>query len=61
VERKDGANQVTYNGWPLYRYVKDVGPQTATGQDVSEFGGEWYLVTPTGEEVHASGMQRGEG
>ena len=29
--RRDGATQVTYNGWPLYRYVKDVGPETRAG------------------------------
>jgi predicted lipoprotein with Yx(FWY)xxD motif len=54
IERRDGSKQVTYNGWPLYRYVKDFGPEKATGQDVKDFGAEWYLVTPSGEEVHAS-------
>lgn len=54
IERQDGAKQVTYNGWPLYRFVKDFGPEEATGQDVKDFGAEWYLVTPSGEEVHAS-------
>lgn len=53
VARKDGSRQVAYNGWPLYRYVKDVGPEDVTGQDVDDFGAEWYLVTPSGEEVHA--------
>ena len=51
IERRGGAMQVTYNGWPLYYYVQDQGPGEATGQDVHGFGGEWYLVTPSGEKV----------
>src|SRR5918996_4968932 len=45
--RKDGSLQVTYNGWPLYRYVRDVGPDAVTGHDIEDFGEEWYLVTPS--------------
>lgn len=50
-ERQDGARQVTYNGWPLYYYVRDQGAGEATGQDVHGFGGEWYLVSPQGDKV----------
>jgi len=50
-KRKDGARQVTYNGWPLYTFVKDNAPGDTAGQDVEGFGGEWYLVTPEGEHV----------
>lgn len=51
VERRDGTKQITYNGWPLYHFTKDFGPQEATGQDVEDFGAEWYLLTPAGEKV----------
>jgi predicted lipoprotein with Yx(FWY)xxD motif len=55
LERKDGKQQVTYNGWPLYYFVKDKGPGQATGQDVKGFGAEWYLLTAQGERVgHAA-------
>lgn len=47
----DGQSIVTYNGWPLYYFVKDTQPGQATGQDIEGFGGEWYLVTPDGEKV----------
>lgn len=42
---------VTYNGWPLYFFVRDEGADAPQGNDVESFGGEWYLVTPEGEKV----------
>lgn len=53
LQRRDGSMQVTYNGHPLYYYVKDAGAGKATGQDVTDQWGEWYLVTPAGEELEA--------
>jgi predicted lipoprotein with Yx(FWY)xxD motif len=53
IERGGGETQVTHNGWPLYYWVGDKGQGQATGQDVKQFGGEWYLVTPSGHEAHA--------
>lgn len=50
-KRQDGSRQVTYNGWPLYTFVKDTAPGDTAGQDVRGFGGEWYLVAPEGEHV----------
>lgn len=55
TERKDGSSQVTYNGWPLYYFVKDEAPGDTKGQDVEGFGAEWYLVSPEGEKVEESG------
>ena len=46
--RKDGATQVTYNGWPLYYYEKDKAAGDVTGQDV---GGVWYVVSAAGDQV----------
>ena len=48
--RKDGAKQVTYNGWPLYYYQKDKNPGDTVGQDVGQV---WYVLSPAGEEVEA--------
>lgn len=53
IERKGGQTQVTYNGMPLYYYVKDQGPGTATGQDVHDQFGGWYLVSPAGRKIEA--------
>jgi predicted lipoprotein with Yx(FWY)xxD motif len=48
--RTDGTVQVTYNGWPLYYYVKDKQPGDVVGQDV---GGVWYVISPAGEMVES--------
>jgi predicted lipoprotein with Yx(FWY)xxD motif len=54
IERKDGLMQVTYNGMPLYYYIKDEGQSGSTsGHDVHDEFGEWYLVTPSGKKVAA--------
>jgi predicted lipoprotein with Yx(FWY)xxD motif len=38
-----GGMQVTYNGWPLYFWIKDKVPGDTTGQNV---GGKWFVVPP---------------
>ena len=53
--RRNGSMQVTYNGWPLYYYALDNQPGDTKGQDIMDFGAEWYLVTPDGNELHAEG------
>jgi predicted lipoprotein with Yx(FWY)xxD motif len=49
--RKDGTEQVTYAGHPLYTYVVDTKPGDAKGQDIDSFGGEWYALQPSGAEA----------
>jgi predicted lipoprotein with Yx(FWY)xxD motif len=49
-KRKDGTLQVTYNGWPLYTYAGDQNPGEANGNDIDQFGAEWYALQPDGEE-----------
>lgn len=39
--RADGTKQVTYQGWPLYYFVKDAKPGDTFGEGV---GGVWYLI-----------------
>jgi len=43
ITRADGSRQVTYNGSPLYYWVKDTAPGDATGQNVNEV---WFVVKP---------------
>lgn len=51
ITRDDGSTQVTYNGWPLYLFHEDMAAGDTNGQAVDEFGGLWYLVSPTGETI----------
>ncbi len=53
IERRDGQQQVAYDGWPLYYFAKDDEMRDTEGHDVEGFGGEWYLISPEGEKVHA--------
>jgi predicted lipoprotein with Yx(FWY)xxD motif len=51
VRRANGSRQVTYAGRPLYYYVGDRGPGQILCQNVSEFGGLWLIVRPSGKLV----------
>lgn len=41
--RRDGARQVTYDGWPLYYWINDTQPGDTLGQNV---GGVWFVINP---------------
>jgi len=51
TKRTDGTEQVTYNGWPLYTYAGDQKPGEANGNDISQFGAQWYALQPNGQEA----------
>jgi predicted lipoprotein with Yx(FWY)xxD motif len=62
IERKDGLMQVTYDGMPLYYYVKDERqPGSTKGHDVHDEFGEWYLITPAGNKVAAQPQSETQG
>jgi predicted lipoprotein with Yx(FWY)xxD motif len=44
--RKDGASQVTYNGYPLYYFSQDANPNNIYGQGLQKF---WYVISPAGK------------
>jgi predicted lipoprotein with Yx(FWY)xxD motif len=50
-KRSNGAAQVTYNGHPLYRFVKDQSPGDTNGEGISAFGGSWFAISPGGNRV----------
>jgi len=50
LTRSDGTVQVTYAGWPLYRYVLDQTAGDVTGQGAD---GMWFVVSPAGEPLGA--------
>jgi predicted lipoprotein with Yx(FWY)xxD motif len=45
AERPEGATQVTYNGYPLYRSQDDQAPGEANGLDVQQ---GWFLLSTAG-------------
>lgn len=50
--RDDGEMQVTYRGHPLYYYSADASsPGKWRGEDVTQFGASWYLVSANGKSV----------
>ena len=51
TRRRDGTAQVTYNGHPLYYYIRDVKPGEILCQDAVEFGGTWLVVSPRGTAI----------
>jgi predicted lipoprotein with Yx(FWY)xxD motif len=50
--RTDGKVEVTYAGHPLYYFVSDKQPGDATGQGIDNFGGLWWVLTPSGAAMH---------
>ena len=51
LKRDDGSTQVTYNGSPLYLYVSDKQAGDASGNELDQFGAEWYALRPSGDKA----------
>jgi predicted lipoprotein with Yx(FWY)xxD motif len=51
TKRADGRRQVTYNGHPLYTFVKDTKRGQTNGQGVDGFGAKWYVISPAGRAI----------
>jgi predicted lipoprotein with Yx(FWY)xxD motif len=54
LKRPGGSTQLSYNGHPLYTYIRDVKPGLVTGQGIDQDGGPWYVLGPAGNEIHTS-------
>jgi len=54
ITRADGKRQVTYNGQPLYNFVRDTQAGVVTGEGVTAFGGTFHLARPAGAAGAAS-------
>jgi predicted lipoprotein with Yx(FWY)xxD motif len=61
TKRSDGARQVTYNGHPLYLFIKDHKPGDVTGQGVTAFGAVWFAVSPAGNQISSKPSGHGSG
>ena len=54
TNRSDGNPQVTYNGHPLYTFIMDQNPGDTNGQGSTAFGGSWFALNSSGNQVTAS-------
>jgi predicted lipoprotein with Yx(FWY)xxD motif len=61
ITRSDGNQQVTYNGHPLYLFVKDTKPGQTNGQGVTAFGAAWFALTSSGSQASAPASSSGSG
>ena len=59
--RADGTTQVTYNGHPLYTFVKDTKPGDTNGEGKTAFGGSWFVVSAAGKQVSPKASKSGGG
>jgi predicted lipoprotein with Yx(FWY)xxD motif len=48
TKRKDGTEQITYKGHPLYTFAEDEGPGEANGNEVE---GTWFALDEAGAQV----------
>ncbi len=55
VGRPDGTQQLTLNGWPLYRFAKDAKPGDVNGEGV---GGTWRAIGADGKPAAAASRPR---
>jgi hypothetical protein len=51
TKRSDGTTEVTYNGHPLYYYAGGQQPGDTSGQNLDQFGAEWYVLSPAGKKI----------
>ena len=49
--RSDGKLQISYNGHPLYRFLKDTKAGQTNGQGFNAFGGRWWMLSPAGTPI----------
>ena len=52
--RTDGTKEVTYNGHPLYHFASDQKAGDTTGQGLTSFGANWYVLAASGDKVDHS-------
>jgi predicted lipoprotein with Yx(FWY)xxD motif len=53
AKRSDGTSQVTYHGHPLYGFVMDKKAGDTKGEGLTAFGGRWFAVSASGNQVAA--------
>jgi predicted lipoprotein with Yx(FWY)xxD motif len=60
TKRADGTTQITYDGHPLYRFIKDTKSGDTKGEGSKAFGAEWYVLAPSGKKIDDDGGDDGD-
>lgn len=55
---RDGGMQVTYDGKPLYYFIRDTAAGMTAGEGITHFGGSWYLAAPNGKEIEKQAAKK---
>jgi predicted lipoprotein with Yx(FWY)xxD motif len=61
TKRADGRWQVTYKRHPLYTFVGDTKKGQTNGEGLTDFGGSWDVVSPSGAKIEKSASTSGSG
>ena len=61
IKRSDGTTQLVFDGHPLYTFIADTSPGTASGNGVNNFGGVWHVVPASGSAAPTSSSSVGSG
>lgn len=61
TKRSDGKPQVTYNSHPVYLYQGDQKAGDTNGQGLTAFGGSWFALSQTGNQVSGQPSSSGGG
>ena len=59
ITRPDGTLQVTYQGFPLYHFVRDQKPGDTRGNFIIAFEGEWFAAQPHAAPLSATPVASG--
>ncbi len=59
--RTDGKPQVTYNGHPVYLFSGDSSSGNTNGEGTNAFGGIWYALSASGNQVVGTSSNSGGG
>ena|SRR5438132_10250587 len=55
INAADGTKEVAYNGWPLHTFSSDSAPGQTGGNNITSFGGTWFIATPSLTESGGTG------